>query len=91
VFRRPEQGGVKIVALADFCLAWPVCIMPTGIVLTARVSLYTQPSKKSLGLTGGSKMKIWTKPAVGSVEAGFEVTRYLPSTLDVAAKRTCKK
>ena len=36
-------------------------------------------------------MKIWTKPAVGSVDAGFEVTRYLPSTLDVAAKRSCKK
>jgi len=46
---------------------------------------------KALGLTGGSEMKIWTKPAVGSVDAGFEVTRYLPSTLDVAAKRTCKK
>ena len=36
-------------------------------------------------------MKIWTKPAVGSVDAGFEVTRYLPSTLDVAAKRTLQE
>ncbi len=36
-------------------------------------------------------MKTWTKPSAGSVDAGFEVTRYLPSTLDVAAKRTCKK
>ncbi len=36
-------------------------------------------------------MKTWTKPATASVDAGFEVTRYLPSTLDVAAKRTCKK
>ncbi len=36
-------------------------------------------------------MRIWTKPAVSTVDAGFEVTRYLPSTLDVAARRTCKK
>jgi coenzyme PQQ precursor peptide PqqA len=36
-------------------------------------------------------MKTWTKPSVATVDAGFEVTRYLPSTLDVAAKRACKK
>jgi coenzyme PQQ precursor peptide PqqA len=36
-------------------------------------------------------MKTWTKPIATSVDAGFEVTRYLPSTLDVAAKRSCKK
>lgn len=36
-------------------------------------------------------MKLWTKPSTASVDAGFEVTRYLPSTLDVAAKRACKK
>ncbi|MBC8049733.1 MAG: pyrroloquinoline quinone precursor peptide PqqA [Chitinophagales bacterium] len=24
-------------------------------------------------------MKIWTKPAVCAVDAGFEVTRYLPA------------
>ena len=36
-------------------------------------------------------MKTWAKPAAGSVDAGFEVTRYLPSTLDTAAKRACKK
>jgi coenzyme PQQ precursor peptide PqqA len=35
-------------------------------------------------------MKTWTKPAASTVDAGFEVTRYLPSTLDVAAKRACK-
>jgi coenzyme PQQ precursor peptide PqqA len=35
-------------------------------------------------------MKAWTKPAVAGVDAGFEVTRYLPSTLDVAAGRACK-
>jgi hypothetical protein len=36
-------------------------------------------------------MKVWTKPAAPAVEAGFEVTRYLPSTLDVAARRACAK
>lgn len=36
-------------------------------------------------------MKTWTKPMAQGTEAGFEVTRYLPSTLDIAAKRTCKK
>jgi hypothetical protein len=36
-------------------------------------------------------MKSWTKPVATAVGAGFEVTRYLPSTLDVAARRTCKK
>jgi coenzyme PQQ precursor peptide PqqA len=36
-------------------------------------------------------MKTWTKPAAATVDAGFEVTRYLPSTLDLAAKRSCKK
>jgi coenzyme PQQ precursor peptide PqqA len=36
-------------------------------------------------------MKTWSKPSVAVVEAGFEVTRYLPSTLDMAAKRSCKK
>ena len=35
-------------------------------------------------------MKVWTKPTVANVDAGFEVTRYLPSTLDVAARRSCK-
>ncbi len=35
-------------------------------------------------------MKTWTKPAAATVDAGFEVTRYLPSTLDLAAKRSCK-
>jgi coenzyme PQQ precursor peptide PqqA len=34
-------------------------------------------------------MKSWAKPIATSVDAGFEVTRYLPSTLDVAARRTC--
>jgi coenzyme PQQ precursor peptide PqqA len=36
-------------------------------------------------------MKTWSKPAVATVDAGFEVTRYLPSALDVAALRVCKK
>jgi coenzyme PQQ precursor peptide PqqA len=36
-------------------------------------------------------MKTWSKPVVATVDAGFEVTRYLPSTLDVAAKRSCTK
>jgi coenzyme PQQ precursor peptide PqqA len=36
-------------------------------------------------------MKTWSKPAVATVDACFEVTRYLPSTLDVAAKRSCTK
>lgn len=36
-------------------------------------------------------MKTWTKPSVTAVDAGFEVTRYLPSTLDVTAGRACKK
>ena len=36
-------------------------------------------------------MKIWTKPLASSVDAGFEVARYLPSELDFAARRTCKK
>ncbi|MGA7325819.1 MAG: pyrroloquinoline quinone precursor peptide PqqA [Rhodomicrobium sp.] len=36
-------------------------------------------------------MKIWKKPVASSVDAGFEVTRYLPSTLDLAANRACKK
>jgi hypothetical protein len=36
-------------------------------------------------------MKIWSKPGASAVEAGFEVTRYLPSQLDLAARRTCKK
>jgi coenzyme PQQ precursor peptide PqqA len=35
-------------------------------------------------------MKVWTKPTASNADAGFEVTRYLPSTLDVAAKRNCK-
>ena len=34
-------------------------------------------------------MKTWTKPAAASTDAGFEVTRYLPSALDIAAKREC--
>jgi coenzyme PQQ precursor peptide PqqA len=36
-------------------------------------------------------MKTWTKPLAATVDAGFEVTRYLPSELDVAARRACKK
>ncbi|MGO9486839.1 MAG: pyrroloquinoline quinone precursor peptide PqqA [Rhodomicrobium sp.] len=36
-------------------------------------------------------MKTWTKPLVATTDAGFEVTRYLPSTLDTAAGRNCKK
>jgi hypothetical protein len=36
-------------------------------------------------------MKTWTKPLASSVDAGFEVTRYLPSELDFAARRACKK
>jgi hypothetical protein len=40
---------------------------------------------------GGKAMKTWTKPVAAAVEAGFEVTRYLPSALDVAAGRACKK
>jgi coenzyme PQQ precursor peptide PqqA len=36
-------------------------------------------------------MKAWAKPASVSVDAGFEVTRYLPSTLDIVAQRACKK
>jgi len=39
----------------------------------------------------GNSMKTWTKPLASSVEAGFEVTRYLPSELDFAARRACKK
>ena len=35
-------------------------------------------------------MKVWTKPVASTVDAGFEVTRYLPSALDVAANRACK-
>ena len=40
---------------------------------------------------GRELMKTWSKPVVATVDAGFEVTRYLPSTLDVAAKRSCTK
>jgi coenzyme PQQ precursor peptide PqqA len=40
---------------------------------------------------GEKLMKTWTKPTATPVEAGFEVTRYAPSTLDLAAKRACKK
>jgi hypothetical protein len=36
-------------------------------------------------------MKTWTKPLASTTDAGFEVTRYLPSTLDIAVKRACKK
>ena len=36
-------------------------------------------------------MKTWNKPAVANVDAGFEVTRYLPSELDLRAGRACKK
>ncbi len=36
-------------------------------------------------------MKEWKKPAAATVDAGFEVTRYLPSELDVQARRTCKR
>jgi coenzyme PQQ precursor peptide PqqA len=36
-------------------------------------------------------MKTWTKPVVATIDAGFEVTRYLPSELDRAARRDCKK
>jgi hypothetical protein len=36
-------------------------------------------------------MTTWTKPTAVSADAGFEMTRYLPSTLDVAANRACKK
>ncbi|MGO9547398.1 MAG: pyrroloquinoline quinone precursor peptide PqqA [Rhodomicrobium sp.] len=36
-------------------------------------------------------MKTWQKPSAASTDAGFEVTRYLPSTLDVAAGRACTK
>jgi hypothetical protein len=39
----------------------------------------------------GNIMKTWTKPLASSVDAGFEVTRYLPSELDFAASRACKK
>ncbi len=35
-------------------------------------------------------MKVWTKPAASTVDAGFEVTRYLPSTLNAVAGRACK-
>ena len=35
-------------------------------------------------------MKTWTKPVAVTVDAGFEVTRYLPAQLDIAARRTCK-
>ena len=34
-------------------------------------------------------MKVWTKPAAATVDAGFEVTRYLPSELDFKARRSC--
>jgi hypothetical protein len=46
-----------------------------------------------LGLTNREdvfSMKVWTKLVASTVDAGFEVTRYLPSTLDVAANRACK-
>lgn len=36
-------------------------------------------------------MKKWTKPAAATVDAGFEVTRYLPSELDVKARRNCSR
>lgn len=36
-------------------------------------------------------MKTWKKPVVTPVEAGLEVTRYLPSALDAAAGRSCSK
>lgn len=35
-------------------------------------------------------MKIWSKPVAKPLEAGLEVTRYLPSALDVAAGKACK-
>jgi coenzyme PQQ precursor peptide PqqA len=36
-------------------------------------------------------MKVWKKPAAATVDAGFEVTRYLPSELDVKARRFCAR
>jgi coenzyme PQQ precursor peptide PqqA len=36
-------------------------------------------------------MKTWTKPLAATVDAGFEVTRYLPSELDISARRGCMK
>jgi coenzyme PQQ precursor peptide PqqA len=36
-------------------------------------------------------MKTWTKPFAATIDAGFEVTRYLPSELDVSARRGCTK
>jgi coenzyme PQQ precursor peptide PqqA len=36
-------------------------------------------------------MKTWTKPVVAAVDAGFEVTRYLPSTFDITTNRAYKK
>jgi coenzyme PQQ precursor peptide PqqA len=36
-------------------------------------------------------MKVWTKPAATTVDAGFEVTRYLPSELDVNARCGCAR
>ncbi|MGO9546766.1 MAG: pyrroloquinoline quinone precursor peptide PqqA [Rhodomicrobium sp.] len=36
-------------------------------------------------------MKKWTKPVASTVDAGFEVTRYLPAELDLVARRACKQ
>jgi hypothetical protein len=58
--------------------------------------MYNLTQIHALGRIGSNKpggcqfMKVWTKPVASTVDAGFEVTRYLPSTLDVAAKRACK-
>ena len=49
-----------------------------------------QGQNTNINEPGGLSMKVWTKPVAATVDAGFEVTRYLPSTLDVAAKRDCK-
>jgi coenzyme PQQ precursor peptide PqqA len=34
--------------------------------------------------------KIWSKPTVTGSETSLEVTRYLPSEFDKAAKQSCK-
>ena len=55
--------------------------------MTSRIAVHTSTTRVNLQ---EERMKTWTKPVVTTVDAGLEVTRYLPSALDVAAGRSCK-
>jgi coenzyme PQQ precursor peptide PqqA len=67
-------------------------LLPPGQVGTILMTALANKSSSMVITLGRTRlMKTWSKPVVATVDAGFEVTRYLPSTLDVAAKRACTK